>query len=53
MFQVKVFDRKTDEVIMETDSFDTLAEGADYLRSVGHGENYYALMFRLEVQEVG
>lgn len=48
MFQVKVFSRHTGEVIMETESFDTLREGADYLNSVGHGENYYAIMYRLE-----
>ena len=52
MFQVKAFNRHTDEVIMESDTFDTLREAGEMLSSVGHGENYYALLFRLQVQEV-
>jgi hypothetical protein len=48
MYQVKVFDRQTNEVIMESDTFATLPEADELLRSVGSGEGYYSIVFKLD-----
>ena len=48
MFQVKVFNRSTSEVIMESDVFDTMTEADDMLRRVGSGEGYYSIVFKLD-----
>jgi len=48
MYQVKVFNRQTNEVIMESDVFDTMAEADVMLRSVGSGEGYYSIVFKLD-----
>ena len=48
MYQVKVYNRSTSEVIMESDTFSTLAEADELLRSVGQGEGYYSIVFKLD-----
>lgn len=48
MYQVKVFNRQTNEVIMESDSFDTLAEADELVARVGSGEGYYTIVFKLD-----
>jgi hypothetical protein len=48
MFQVKVFNRSTSEVIMESDTFQTMAEADALLASVGSGEGYYSIVFKLD-----
>lgn len=48
MYQVKVFNRQTNEVIMESDVFDTLAEADEMLKRVGSGEGYYSIVFKLD-----
>jgi hypothetical protein len=48
MYQVKVFDRQTNEVIMESDTFSTLAEADEMLARVGSGEGYYSIVFKLD-----
>lgn len=48
MYQVKVYNRQTSEVIMESDTFSTMAEADELLRSVGQGEGYYSIVFKLD-----
>ena len=48
MYQVKVFNRQTSEVIMESDTFSTLAEADEMVRSIGQGEGYYSIVFKLD-----
>jgi hypothetical protein len=48
MYQVKVFNRSTSEVIMESDTFQTMAEADALLASVGSGEGYYSIVFKLD-----
>jgi hypothetical protein len=48
MYQVKVFNRRTSEVIMESDTFQTMAEADALLASVGSGEGYYSIVFKLD-----
>jgi len=48
MYQVKVYNRQTSEVIMESDTFSTLAEADELVRSVGQGEGYYSIVFKLD-----
>ena len=48
MYQVKVFNRQTSEVIMESDTFSTMAEADEMLRSIGQGEGYYSIVFKLD-----
>lgn len=48
MYQVKVFNRQTSEVIMESDTFSTMAEADDMVRSIGQGEGYYSIVFKLD-----
>ena len=48
MYQVKVFNRQTNEVIMESDTFSTLAEADAMLATVGSGEGYYSIVFKLD-----
>ena len=48
MYQVKVFNRQTSEVIMESDTFSTLAEADALVASVGQGEGYYSIVFKLD-----
>ena len=48
MYQVKVFNRQTNEIIMESDVFDTMAQADEMLRSVGGGEGYYSIVFKLD-----
>jgi hypothetical protein len=48
MYQVKVFNRQTDELIMESDVFDTMAEADKMLFRVGSGEGYYSIVFKLD-----
>jgi hypothetical protein len=48
MYQVKVYNRQTSEVIMESDTFSTLAEADEMLRSIGQGEGYYSIVFKLD-----
>jgi hypothetical protein len=48
MFQVKVYNRSTSEVIMESDTFSTMAEADEMLRSIGQGEGYYSIVFKLD-----
>jgi hypothetical protein len=48
MYQVKVMDRKDGSVIMESDVFSTLAEADVMLASIGSGEGYYSMVFKLD-----
>jgi len=48
MYQVKVYNRQTSEVIMESDTFSTLADADEMLRSIGQGESYYSIVFKLD-----
>ena len=48
MYQVKVYNRQTSEVIMESDTFSTLAEADALVASVGQGEGYYSIVFKLD-----
>ena len=48
MYQVKVYNRQTSEVIMESDTFSTLAEADAMLASIGSGEGYYSIVFKLD-----
>ena len=47
MYQVKVMNRQNGEVIMESDTFSTMAEADELVRSVGQGEGYYSMVFKL------
>ena len=48
MYQVKVYNRQTSEVIMESDTFSTLSEADEMLKSIGQGEGYYSIVFKLD-----
>lgn len=48
MYQVKVHNRQDGSVIMESDVFSTLAEADEMLTSVGSGESYYSIVFKLD-----
>ena len=48
MYQVKVFNRQTNEVIMESDTFSTMAEADEMLSRIGSGEGYYSIVFKLD-----
>jgi hypothetical protein len=48
MYQVKVMNRQNGEVIMESDTFSTMAEADELVRSVGQGEGYYSMVFKLD-----
>jgi len=48
MYQVKVFNRQTNDIIMESDTFETRAQADELLRSVGSGEGYYSIVFKLD-----
>jgi len=48
MYQVKVFNRQTNEVIMESDTFQTLSEAEAMRSNVGSGEGYYSVIFKLD-----
>jgi len=48
MYQVKVYNRQTSEVIMESDTFQTLPEADAMLATVGSGEGYYSIVFKLD-----
>ena len=48
MYQVKVFNRQTNEVIMESDTFSTLSEADELVSRVGSGEGYYTIVFKLD-----
>ena len=48
MYQVKVFNRQDGSVIMESDTFDTMAEADALFATVGSGEGYYSIVFKLD-----
>jgi len=48
MYQVKVYNRQDGSLIMESDVFDTMAQADELLRSVGGGEGYYSIVFKLD-----
>ena len=48
MYQVKVYNRQTNEVIMESDTFQTLPEADEMLSRIGSGEGYYSIVFKLD-----
>ena len=48
MYQVQVMNRQDGSVIMESDIFSTLAEADELVRSVGQGEGYYTMVFKLD-----
>jgi hypothetical protein len=48
MYQVKVYNRQTNEVIMESDTFQTLPEADAMLARIGSGEGYYSIVFKLD-----
>jgi hypothetical protein len=48
MYQVQVHNRQDGSVIMESDIFSTLAEADELVRSVGSGEGYYTIVYKLD-----
>lgn len=48
MYQVQVMNRQDGSVIMESDIFSTLSEADELVRSVGQGEGYYTMVFKLD-----
>ena len=48
MYQVKVHNRQDGSVIMESDVFSTLAEADAMVASVGSGEGYYTIVYKLD-----
>jgi hypothetical protein len=48
MYQVKVHNRQDGSVIMESDTFSTLAEADELVVSVGSGEGYYSIVYKLD-----
>jgi hypothetical protein len=48
MYQVKVYNRQDGSIIMESDVFSTMAEADELLASVGSGEGYYSIVFKLD-----
>ena len=48
MYQVKVFARVDGALIMESDVFDTLAQADEMVLSIGSGEGYYSIVFKLD-----
>jgi hypothetical protein len=48
MYQVQVHNRQDGSVIMESDVFSTLAEADEMLRSIGSGEGYYSIVYKLD-----
>jgi hypothetical protein len=48
MYQVKVHNRQDGSVIMESDVFDTLAQADEMLFSIGSGEGYYSIVYKLD-----
>ena len=48
MYQVQVHNRQNGSVIMESDIFSTLAEADALVASVGSGEGYYTIVYKLD-----
>lgn len=48
MYQAQVFNRKTSELLMESDTFETLKEADDFVSNVGKGEGFYTTIFKLD-----
>lgn len=48
MYQVQAFNRKTQELLMESDTFKTLEDAKEFQQSVGTGEGFFSTIFRLE-----
>jgi hypothetical protein len=48
MYQVKVYNRQDGSLIMESDVFDNMAQADEMLRSVGSGEGYYSIVYKLD-----
>lgn len=48
MYQVQAFNRNTKELLMESDTFDTLEDARSFQQSVGTGEGFYVTIYRLE-----
>lgn len=48
MYQVKTYDRMTNDVIMESDTFDSLAKADELLFGIGQGEGYYSIVVKLD-----
>lgn len=48
MYQVQVMNRQDGSVIMESDIFSTLSEADELVSSVGQGEGYYTMVFKLD-----
>jgi hypothetical protein len=48
MYQVQVHNRQDGSVIMESDVFSTMAEADELLVSVGSGEGYYSIVYKLD-----
>lgn len=48
MYQAQVFNRKTNELLMESDTFNSLPEADAFVQSVGRGEGFYTTIFKLD-----
>jgi hypothetical protein len=48
VYQVKVFEKATHKIIMESEIFSTRKNANELFRSIGSGENYYTIIFRLD-----
>ena len=40
--------RRDGAIIMESDVFETMSQADEMLRSVGQGEGYYSIVFKLD-----
>ena len=48
MYQVRTYNRQTNEAIMVSDTFDFISEADEAVISIGQGEGYYSTIFKLE-----
>ena len=47
MYQAQTFNRRTNELLMESDTFETLDEATDFIQNIGRGEGFYTTIFKL------
>jgi hypothetical protein len=48
MYQVKVFDRQTHELVMESEIYDSLRQADSLIKNLGICEDFYAIALRLD-----
>jgi len=52
MYKIKVYERQTDELIMESEMLDTATELNSMLASIGSGEGYYCVVSGMTIGKV-